>query len=314
MAEFASHELLGEYARLQFSEAVKETINRQPAAYFYGLQGPDPLFYHAVAAGRPLHKLGNRMHSESTAALFHTMAQAAMRLTGTRAQIAQAYLYGFLGHYALDSALHPYVYYLQYTTMQKDPKVHPSAVHCGIESDMESAIYQHKTGKLISTYAPDARYQLTEEQEAVMAVLLQHVLKKVYKVEVSTNRLRASFGDMMAIQRMFYACTPAARNAVARTERIIGKGAVLSARLKVDEPQWDCLNLQRKPWHHLWQPDLKHYENGLEMFDTAVRRTVQLANEYGEQFQNGWLCNISFYAPFDDGNWKALRNNLLPES
>ncbi len=311
MAEFASHELLGTIARVRLPLGAQDAIDRQPTAYYFGLQGPDPLFYYGVAKGRPLHKLGNRMHSERTEELFATLAEATMHLTGTRGEIARAYFYGFLGHYALDSTLHPYVYYLQQQAVQANPKVHPSAVHCGIESDMESALYQKTTGKYISTYTIDGRYEATEEQLAVMAVVLHYVLKKVYGVTVATEALRAAFGDMLTIQKMFYACDTRTRKMIARTEKLIGQSALLSSRLKVDVPLWDCLNLERKPWKNLWHPEVEHTKTVLELFDQALLSMIGLSSIYAEQFASGWVSNLSFYAPFDDGNCKALGKNLL---
>ena len=77
---------------------------------FWGCQGPDPLFYRKILLGSPLHKLGNRMHSEKTDELFAALSRAVRDLSGDAQEIAAAYFYGFVCHYALDSEIHPYVY------------------------------------------------------------------------------------------------------------------------------------------------------------------------------------------------------------
>ena len=153
---------------------------QHPAVYRWGQQGPDPLFFHKVLLGSPTHKLGNRMHSEQTGALFTVFSEAVARLTGEQRSIGAAYFYGFLTHYAMDSSIHPYVYYTQYQSMQRNKKEHPSAIHCRIESDIDSAICMERTGNSVIQMDLNECYKLTDEETAVMAVLLHHLLDKVY--------------------------------------------------------------------------------------------------------------------------------------
>ena len=73
---------------------------------FLGLSRTGPLFYRKVLLGSPLHKLGNRMHSEKTDELFAALSRAVRDLSGDAQEIAAAYFYGFVCHYALDSEIH----------------------------------------------------------------------------------------------------------------------------------------------------------------------------------------------------------------
>lgn len=50
------------------------------------------------------------MHSEKTDELFAALSRAVRDLSGDAQEIAAAYFYGFVCHYALDSQIHPYVY------------------------------------------------------------------------------------------------------------------------------------------------------------------------------------------------------------
>ena len=106
MADFVSHHLFGEQALAVFPAPVQELAKKHPVSFRWGCQGPDPLFYRKILLGSPLHKLGNRMHSEQTDELFAAFAQAVHCLTGAAQEIAAAYFYGFLCHYALDSEIH----------------------------------------------------------------------------------------------------------------------------------------------------------------------------------------------------------------
>ena len=100
MADFVSHHLFGGQALAVFPAAVQQLAKAHPACFYWGCQGPDPLFYRKILLGSPLHKLGNRMHSEKTDELFAAFARGVHCLTGEAHEIAAAYFYGFVCHYA----------------------------------------------------------------------------------------------------------------------------------------------------------------------------------------------------------------------
>ena len=137
MADFVSHHLFGRQALTVFPAPAQRAAACRPACFFWGCQGPDPLFYRKILLGSPLHKLGNRMHSEKTDELFAALSRAVRDLSGDAQEIAAAYFYGFVCHYALDSEIHPYVYCLQVQFCTENPKLSASAVHSRIESDID---------------------------------------------------------------------------------------------------------------------------------------------------------------------------------
>lgn len=307
MADFVSHDLLGEQALPLFPTAAQRAAALHPAAFRWGLQGPDPLFFHKVYAGSPLHRLGNRLHSEKTDELFTLFAQAVHRLTGRAHDIAEAYFYGFLCHYALDSAIHPYVYFQQYTCLQSMPDEHPSAIHCRIETDIDSALYTHCKGGCVTDADPTRPYHLTEEETAVLAVLLHHLICRLFGQDVPTRELRPAFGEMLACQKLFYQGSRPLTAGARSLEQLIGHGPLVTSHFKGETPQWDCLNLEHKPWHNLWKPAETRTDSVLDLFESAKLRAATLASNYAAQFDAGWMLNLSYYEPFDNGNYKAIQ-------
>ena len=151
MADFVSHHLFGEQALSVFPAPVQELVQKHPVSFRWGCQGPDPLFYRKILLGSPLHKLGNRMHSEKTYELFAALARGVRDLTGESQEIAAAYFYGFVCHLALDSEIHPYVYCRQVQICGAEPKLNASAVHCQIESDIDYLVYEkaYQSGRFL---------------------------------------------------------------------------------------------------------------------------------------------------------------------
>ena len=301
MADFMTHDLLGEHALAVFPAAAQRVAALHPAVFRWGLQGPDPLFFHKVYAGSPLHKLGNRLHQEKTDILFTVFAEAVNRLTQDVHNIASAYFYGFLCHYALDCTIHPYVYYQQHECLTAMPHENPSAIHCQIESDIDCALYDHFKGDHL--HLPVAAYQMNEEETAVVSVLLHYLIRRVLREDVPTSELRPAFAEMLAYQRVFYQGGRVLNRPARTVERILRKGSLLTSHMKTGLPQWDALNESHSPWHNLWNPDIVCTESVLELFELAQDKAAELANSYAAQFDSGWMLNLSYYEPFDNGNY-----------
>lgn len=83
---------------------VQKSVKRFPRLYDAGLQGPDPFFYYNILMNTPVGDLGKKYH-RLTGAVFFTQACRRYRLEPTEG--GKAYLYGLLGHYCLDSLVHP---------------------------------------------------------------------------------------------------------------------------------------------------------------------------------------------------------------
>ena len=306
MADFVSHHLFGGQALAVFPAPVQRLAKKHPACFLWGCQGPDPLFYRKIWLGSPLHKLGNRMHSEKTAELFAALAHAVHDLTGETQERAAAYFYGFLCHYALDSEIHPYVYCRQTQICETDARLSPSAVHSQIESDIDYLIYDRARHAPVTGFDPRADYTLSGVDAAVLSVTLHAALRSVYGVAVPTHELRRAFEEMLAWECFLYARRPLLYGGAQRIERLAGRGALLTGHMKLERPDWDALNLEHAPWRDLWKPDDTRVESVPELFGLARIRAASLAGQYAAQFAAGWLVRFPFERPFDEGNPKGL--------
>ena len=101
---------------------VRGCVQRFHRMYDAGLQGPDFFFYYSPGLNTATYALGDMFHRQSGQAFFSTACAAAT------SEAARAYLYGLLGHYCLDSVIHPYVDRLVDTG---------EAAHIPLESEFE---------------------------------------------------------------------------------------------------------------------------------------------------------------------------------
>lgn len=86
--------------------ALKRKIQRFRNVYDVGLHGPDLFFYYNPLFPTAPGKLGGKFHQQTGEAFF---SAAARRLRMKPNDVGTAYLFGVLGHYCLDSAVHPLV-------------------------------------------------------------------------------------------------------------------------------------------------------------------------------------------------------------
>ena len=85
---------------------VSRTAKRHRRMFDVGLHGPDLFFFYKPVFSTKVGRLGNKFHRQ-TGKEFFTRACRNLRLEPTEA--GQAYLYGVLCHYALDTHCHPLV-------------------------------------------------------------------------------------------------------------------------------------------------------------------------------------------------------------
>lgn len=113
------------YAHLRFGEEVLRylpspfpaLIRRYPEAFAIGTQGPDVFFYYRPLKKNELRAKGSRLHALSGQRFFSAQAKKLLAKTKTtdieeifRAEGAYAvYLCGFLCHFVLDVACHPFI-------------------------------------------------------------------------------------------------------------------------------------------------------------------------------------------------------------
>lgn len=304
MADLVSHHLFGSGTRSVLPASAQRPVDKWPACYYWGCQGPDPLFYRKIYLGSPLHSLGNRMHSQHTDRLFAALARTVHLLSDEAGEMAAAYFYGFLCHYALDSTIHPYVYCREEEFCAENARLNPSAVHSSIESDIDCLVYERAYHRPVTEFEPERHYTLAPEEKAVLSVVLHAVLLDVYGEDIPVRELRRSFDEMLAWECFLYSDSRAVYRGARTLETLAGRGALLTGHMKVEPPAWDALNLSHRPWHNPWTPGEKRRDSVPELFALARIRAASLAGQYAAQFDIGWLLHHPFTEPFDNGSPK----------
>ncbi len=286
MADFATHTLFGERILPELPAMAQRVFHRRPAAFYWGCQGPDLLFFRKALFGSgPLHKYASLMHGEKNTELFACMLQYINALDDTEQETALSYFYGFLCHYALDSEIHPYVYCRQYELAEKYPSVSGSALHCQIETDIDSALYPRLKKEPVTSFAPETRYTIAKEQCFVIARIYTYLLKKVYGQSVPYEQVVKCFADTLTIQKLLFSGSKAVSAATKGLDALIRSKNLISSHVKGKEPKWDCLNLRHAVWYNPYFPEMKRKESVLGILSLAGKKAAWLAKEYTAQLE-----------------------------
>ena len=89
-----------------FPADTRRTIQRFRRLFDAGLHGPDIFLYYSPLIPTAVGALGSKYHSQSGREFFMRGCRVA-RLE--KSEAAQAYVYGVLCHYALDTLFHPFI-------------------------------------------------------------------------------------------------------------------------------------------------------------------------------------------------------------
>ena len=102
-----AHYRLGNDVKTSLTGKIKQLVEDNYESFALGLHGPDLLFYYKPLTNNRTNAIGYAIH-ERFASLFFEMAGKVYSERGERAA-DEAYLLGFLCHFALDSEGHPVV-------------------------------------------------------------------------------------------------------------------------------------------------------------------------------------------------------------
>lgn len=231
-------------------------------AFLLGNQGPDPLFYLYVDPVRHgLAKLGGRMHAERTDQLLTLLHQSLAALGHRDVPIARAYAQGFLGHYVLDSRMHPLVYFQQFRICDAGvpglTRADGSAVHGEIERVFDQMVLWRTYRVTVADYSPAAQVLHASDRVLdVVGLMYSFLLSHVYGVKVDADLFAAAVRNFRFGVRALYSPQGAKRDGIGALERVMlghhySMVQAMSHRATPVEDTW-LANSDHAAWENPW--------------------------------------------------------------
>ena len=226
-AVYAHRRFGGEVLAVCENPMARAAIQRFPALYQIGLQGPDLLFYYDPLRSNRYKDAGNAMHDASAAPFFEA---AAARVNGlAEGQAVLSYLLGFVCHFALDSECHSYVEYEIQRTGHG---------HIAIETALEGALME-ADGVDWTTHNPAGYIVVNEVNARVIARILP----------AGPHEIRTSLANMKLMNRLLMPSCKTKNYLTQRFLELAGKWDVLGGLLiyALDRPAYaeGCARLEQ---------------------------------------------------------------------
>ena len=226
MPAIITHDTFGQDAYARQYSAIGATKD-EVEAFLLGNQGPDPLFY---SVANPLlssvHRLGSLMHKEKPSEILAAFKQAIGALDDADTSIGRAYALGFLGHYVLDSTMHPLVYFNEYQLCDAgEPGLtrdDGNEVHAVIESEFDEMVLTAKRGETVATFNPAVNIlKGSDHMLDAVSALYANVVFSVYGKVIPVGSFKGAVKCFRTVQHLFHSPNGVKREAIARVEELV---------------------------------------------------------------------------------------------
>lgn len=190
MPGFATHYLFGVDAYKSLKDTnIRKIIHKYSHSFALGLQGPDIFFFYVPTTIGMKINIAGIMHKENTNAFFEEMIKYMSDITGQKDfEILSAYVQGFMGHYLLDTSVHPYVYSRVGTSKSRKTL----GKHFSLETDIDRELLWHFKKTHQADFSHANSIALSSHELKTIATMLHHVIARTYDIDISTKLIKSA--------------------------------------------------------------------------------------------------------------------------
>ncbi|MCL2349958.1 MAG: zinc dependent phospholipase C family protein [Defluviitaleaceae bacterium] len=312
MPGLITHLLGGQDVLGRVGDDVASVVKRRRRLFNAGCQGPDVFFYYPLGLCLGI---GTRMHTSRVGDFFGALAAELPYLDDKTKNAAFAYFAGFLTHYALDCAAHPYVYYKTGFPAPGRRGGRYMAYHLTFEAAIDTQLLRH----LQKCRPDDVKWWQSLAQRKQNAhgttVYLAKNINKVYDTNLKGRNVMAAMACMAAASRILRSPTGLWKRVLGFAENIVlGHHfyAALIHRQEINDGI-DYLNEQKAMWREPWDAASRRFESFMELFDKGVADAVGLINALWE-YMHGQKTLDDFLELVGDNSFASgqpIKNNVV---
>lgn len=266
MPGFVTHYVFGVNAyKALFDPDVQKIIQKRKNSFSLGLQGPDLFFYFMPSSLGLKPNIANIMHKKRTGEFFRSLIDAVSIFDRQRDyEIAYAYIQGFMGHYLLDTHLHPYVYSRVGTSVSK----RTLGVHFGLETDIDREVLMHYKGMKPCDFSHIAVIALSEHEKNIIARLLGSAILKTYGITITPALIKASMVSFGIESMLLMDPKQRKHRLISFIENhTVGYGLVSPLLINERRHSADPCNESHREWVNPWEPSIRGTSSVFEMMD-----------------------------------------------
>lgn len=285
MPGFVTHYLFGRetYGKLSPS-SLKKNLYYNRAAYGLGLQGPDCIFYYLPSYILHGKNLGSLAHTTDTQKFYLSLLESRTLFHSPKDQrIAEAYLFGFLGHYTLDTVCHPFIY--GRTGYHGRGEKSYFSRHAYLETDIDTDLLAQKLHLTPSAFYGAETLTLSFRQKRVISTMLCYAYRHTYpNLHVSWLTMFFAIFSIQLGMFILHDDTGQKKVLFRWAEKHFLGFPLFSPLIPSDSLffRTDPFNMQHKPWTNPWDPSQTSSESFFDLYEKAgdvyLRRIKKLAH------------------------------------
>ncbi|MCI8836391.1 MAG: zinc dependent phospholipase C family protein [Ruminococcus sp.] len=181
--------------------SLQHSIENNRELYDIGLHGPDILFYYKVTSKNHVNAAGYHLHDQFADVFFRQAADIIKQSANPDA--AQAYIYGFICHFALDSECHKYI----------EKMIQVSGIsHAEIEMEFDRLLLTEDFINPVS-YLASRHIHPTKKNAEIIAPFFDGI---------TTEEVEKTLSSMISVHKLLLAPKPLKRNFLFLGMRLAG--------------------------------------------------------------------------------------------
>ncbi|SDI86504.1 Zinc dependent phospholipase C [Pseudobutyrivibrio sp. 49] len=317
MPGFIAHLSFGEQSLsfIEFAE-TRKIIDSHQTTFNLGLQGPDIFFYHIPAYLFYSQNIGNVMHRSDVMLFFDRLFDARNAVEDSHDRnICDAYILGFIGHYSLDVACHPYIYCKsEHINNLKRGGKYDFGKHVSLETDIDHVLLDHYKKLKPSDFDYAAAVRPTSHEQDVIAKLLFKALINTYGDKcIRLGTIKNAIKSFINLNHAMHDPTGHKKRNLRHIEQTLFKYAFISSMIPSDNiiKYQDPCNLEHNEWHNPWNPRRKRTESFLDLFNHAMPNYIECIDLYSKAVGITDFSGLDLDSIAETNNYLRYRNLLL---
>lgn len=265
MPHVYAHNKMAELVKDNLSDSARILIDKHEQVYSAGALGPDPFFVLPSLKNTGLgYKIGSALHKNQTGASMSSFIDTAMDEQNDR-DLLFAYIAGYLCHYSLDCAAHPYVLYM----------AGKGIGHAQFETYIDAELmHYYGTDK---NKSPQHQFIAISEYDALkVGKLFETALSDIYGIHIKDKDYYKAIRTMKRAQKMTHDKKGRKIKTLGAIEKVIRKPYVLTCVICPSRSVQNALNKYNQPWCLPWDNSNIKTDSFLDI----QKRAIEEASTY----------------------------------
>ncbi len=267
MPHIYAHNKMADFVRDNLPPNAKKLVKKYNQVYSAGSLGPDPFFvYPSLKHAGFGYKIGSLLHKQKTGEIMSSFIDTAME-DKLNKDLFFAYIAGYLCHYSLDCASHPYVIYM----------AGKGIGHTQFETYIDvELMHYYGTDKHES---PQYSFiNINEAQAIKIGKLYEIALDNAYNIKINDKDYYRSIKTMKRAQRIIHDKNGRKIKTLGVLERAIRKPYMLTCIIPPNRSVHNALNKYNQPWCLPWDNNNIKTDSFVDILKKSVEEASVFVN------------------------------------